>query len=379
MPQQFDAIVIGVGGMGSATVYELARRGEKVLGLEQFDIPHSMGSSHGLTRIIRLAYNEDPAYVPILRRAYELWRETQLKFGEQLLYVTGGLDISREGGIFSDALMACQQHNLPHEILSAQEIMRRYPAYKIPADLQAVYQPDAGFLMSERAIVAHVLLALGLGADVHAREKVISWEPAGDGVRVITDHDTYTAEKLVITAGAWASKLLEPLAPGLAIPERQILAWFQPHKPPLFELGNFPVFIMDVEDGMFYGFPVHHVPGFKLGRMHHREEVVDPDTMDREPHPADEAILRDYAKKYFPQGAGATMALRACIFTNSPDEHFILDAHPDYPQVVFGAGFSGHGFKFTSVIGEILADLALRGETRHDIGFLRLSRLLPKS
>lgn len=378
MPTHYDAIVIGVGGMGSAALYHLARRGRRVLGLEQFDIPHSMGSSHGITRIIRLAYTEDPRYVPLLRRAYALWRETELKFHERLLYVTGALDISREAAsVFPGSLRACEEHHLPHQVLTAKELMARFPAYQVPPDIHAVYQPDGGFVMAERGIVAHVMLAQALGADVHAREAVRTWEPTASGVRVVTARGTYEAERLVITAGPWASKLIEPLAWNLAVPERQVLAWLQPQKPELFALGSFPVFILEVDEGVFYGFPVHHVPGFKFGRMHHRLEKVDPDTVDRACHPEDEALLRGFAQKYFPQGSGPTMALHACLFTNSPDYHFILDCHPQYQQVVFAAGFSGHGYKFTPVVGEIMADLATEGATRHDIDFLRLARLLP--
>lgn len=378
MAAQYDVIVIGMGGMGSAAAYHLARRGQRVLGLEQFDIPHNMGSSHGLTRIIRLAYAEDPSYVPLLRRAFALWRETEQKFGEQLLYVTGALDISREdANTFKGSLQSCEEHHLPHEILDAKTIMARYPAYQLPNDMLAVYQPDGGFVLSERGIVAHVMLAQALGAEIHAREAVQGWEPTANGVRVRTTQGTYEAARLVITAGAWANKLIEPLAGNLAVPERQVLAWLQPQKPDLFALGNFPVFILEDDEGDYYGFPLHHVPGFKFGKMHHRLENVDPNTVDRECYPEDEALLRDFAAQYFPQGSGPTMAMRACMFTNTPDFHFILDAHPQHPQVVFAAGFSGHGYKFTPVIGEIMADLAIHGETAHPIEFLRLGRFLP--
>jgi sarcosine oxidase len=375
----YAVIVIGVGGMGSATVYHLAKRGKRVLGLEQFDIPHSMGSSHGHTRIIRLAYAEEPRYVPLLRRAFTLWQETQQAFGEQLLYVTGHLDISREqDDVFSGSVRSCVEHDLRHEVLTAPELMRRFPAYQVTGDLMANYQPDGGFVLSDRGIVAHVMLAQGLGAEVHAREIVQTWEPISDGVKVITDRATYTADKLVITAGAWASKLIQPLAGNLAVPERQVMGWFQPHQPEHFALDKFPVWVMEVEEGVYYGFPVYETPGFKFGRMHHRYQTVDPNTVDRECYPEDEAVLRSFGEKYFPQGMGPTMALRTCMFTNTPDYHFILDVHPEYPQVVFAAGFSGHGYKFTPVIGEIMADLALKGKTSFDLDFLKLSRFLPE-
>jgi sarcosine oxidase len=369
---RYDVIVIGVGGMGSATVYHLARRGKRVLGLERYDIPHAMGSSHGVTRIIRLAYYEHPSYVPLLRRSYELWRELETESGEKLLYITGSIDAGPE--VFEGSRLSCELHGLPHEVLTGKQLAERYPAYHLPSDMMALLQPEGGFLLSERCIVAHVMLAMASGAEVHGREKVLDWQPLADGVGVTTDRATYEADKLVITAGAWAGQLVESLA-GLAVPERQVLAWLQPARPEWFTPERFPVFNLVVDEGRYYGFPVFSVPGFKFGRYHHLDEHVDPDTIDREGHPRDEQILREFAEKYFPDGAGATMALKVCMFTNSPDEHFILDLHPDHPQVSLAAGFSGHGYKFCSLVGEVMADLAIDGDTRHDISLLRYKRL----
>jgi sarcosine oxidase len=370
----FDAIVLGVGGMGSATVYHLARRGKRVLGLERYDIPNAMGSSHGVTRIIRLAYYEHPAYVPLLRRAYELWRELERGFGEQLLYITGSVDAGPSGGqCFEGSRRSCELHALPHEILSGTEVNRRFPGYNLPAELMAVLQPEGGFLLSERCIVAHVVAAQALGAEIHARERVLGWEARGDGVRVETDRGAYEAERLVVAAGAWAGTLVPELH-ALAEPERQVLAWLQPSEPELFAPERFPVFNLQVDEGRYYGLPVFSVPGLKLGRYHHFEETGPADAIERECHPRDEALLRELAAKYFPGGNGPTMALKACMFTNSPDEHFILDLHPLYPQVALAAGFSGHGYKFCSVVGEIMADLAESGQTRHDISLFRLLR-----
>jgi sarcosine oxidase len=202
---------------------------------------------------------------------------------------------------------------------------------------------------------------------------VLGWEPAGDGVRVTTERGVYEAGRLVLSAGAWMGSL----APGfaeLAVPERQVLAWFAPLEPALFAPQRFPVFNLMVPEGRYYGFPVYEVPGFKIGLYHHLEEQVDPDAFDREAGPIDEAPLRDVVSRYFPAANGSTLALRTCMFTNTPDEHFILDALPECPQVIVASPCSGHGFKFASVIGEILADLAQRGETRHEIGWLRLDR-----
>lgn len=372
--RHYNAIVVGVGGVGSATCYELARRGKRVLGLERFDIPHDMGSSHGHTRIIRLAYYEDPSYVMLLLRSYELWRQIQAHVGEQLLHITGSIDAGPpDSWVFKGSLRSAIEHNLPHEVLTATELSRRFPGYRLPFETMALLQPEGGFLVPERCIVAYVQAAQALGAEIHGRERVIEWEPAGEGVRVRTDHDLYHADRLVVTAGAWNGELVDVLA-GLLEPERQVLAWLQPVRPELFRPERFPVFNLLVDEGRYYGFPIYGVPGFKFGRYHHLEERVHPDHVRREPAPEDEAILREFADRYFPEGNGPTMALKQCMFTNTPDHHFIIDIHPRYPQVSFTSPCSGHGFKFVSVIGEIMADLAERGETRHNIAFFRLGR-----
>ncbi len=371
---RFDVIVAGIGGMGSAAAYHLARRGRRVLGLERFAIPHEMGSSHGLTRIIRLAYFEHPSYVPLLRRAYELWRELQAEAGEDLLHITGSLEVGYpDGVVLTGSRQACRTHDLPHEILSAAELMRRYPAYHVAPEMIALLQPDGGFLAPERCIVASARLAAAHGAEIHTGEQVLHWKPFRDGVRVRTDRATYEADRLIISAGPWASQLAGALA-GLALPERQVLAWFAPLRPEWFTPANFPVFILDVPEGKYYGFPMHGIPGLKIGLLHHLREITDPDRVDRQIHPQDEAVLRTCASRYFPEGAGETLALKTCLFTNTPDEHFILDLYPGALQVALAAGFSGHGFKFCSVVGEIMADLAGQGSTRHDISMFRLAR-----
>ena len=371
---RFDTIVVGVGGMGSATCYQLANRGQRVLGLEQFDIPHTQGSSHGYTRIIRLAYYEDPAYVPLLRRAYELWAEIESEAGEQLFHRTGSVDVGTETSqVFSGSLASCIEHQIPHEVLAGTELNRRFPGYQVPDDYRALYQPDGGFLLPERATIAFVEAAQRLGAVVHAREKVLEWEPVGEGVRVKTDRSVYEAGALVFTAGAWNGSLLPELVK-LAVPERQVLAWLQPHQPELFTPERFPVFNMQVDGERYYGFPVFGVPGFKFGKYRHLYEQGPPESFDWEPNAADEAVLREYAAEMFPSGNGPTMSLKTCMFTNSPDDHFIIDLLPETPQVSVAAGFSGHGYKFASVIGEIMADLATERNTQHDIRLFRWDR-----
>jgi sarcosine oxidase len=362
--------------MGSAALYHLARRGKRVLGIERFDVPNDLGSSHGLTRIIRLAYFEHSDYVPLLRRAYALWRELESDAREQLLYITGIV----EGGerIYDGVLRSCSDHDLPHEAIDGREASRRFPAYRLPDELPVVFQPDGGFVLPERSIVAHVNGALAHGAVVRARERVLEWAETESGVRVRTDRGAYEAERLVLTAGAWSQEVAR-LPAGLVRGVRQTLAWFQPTRPELFAPDRMPVFNLALDDEHFYGFPIFGIPGFKLGRYDHFGTGGDPDTISREPTLDDEAPLRVFAERYFPEGAGPTVALKTCLFEPSPDEHFLIDRHPDTEHAIIGAGFSGHGFKFCSVVGEILADLALDGSTQHDIALFRLNRFEARS
>jgi len=369
--ERYDVVVVGVGGMGSAALYHLARRGKRVLGLERFDLLHEQGSSHGLTRIIRLAYFEHPDYVPLLRRAYELWRELQSEADEQLLFITGIV----EGGdrILEGVLHSCAEHDIRHEVLTGAEVEYRFPAYRLPAGMGFAFQPDGGFVVPERCIVAHVQAALERGAELHARERVLEWSETENGVRIRTDRAEVEAERVVFTAGAWSQDVAR-LPDGLVRGVRQSLAWLQPTRPEIFEPGRMPVFNLALDGEHFYGFPAHGIPGFKLGRYDHFGSGGDPDLIVREPTVADEAPLRAFAERYFPDGAGPTVALKTCLFEPSPDEHFLIDHHPDPPAAVVGAGFSGHGYKFCSVVGEILADLAIDGSSRHDIRLFRLDR-----
>lgn len=372
--RRYDVIVVGVGGMGSATVHQLAKRGRRVLGLERYDVPHGMGSSHGETRIIRLAYYEHPSYVDLLRRAFELWRDIQTQAGEQLLHTTGSIDAGPASSwVFEGSLRSVLEHDLAHEVLTSAELRRRYAAWRLPPETMALYQPDGGFLLPERCIVSFVKAAQAAGADVRAREHVVGWEPIGDGVRVVSNRATYHADRLAITAGAWSSGLLPFLEP-LAVPERQVLGWFQPTRPELFGADAFPVFNVLVDEGRFYGFPVHGVPGLKLGKYHHLRQDVDPDDFEREPRLEDEWLLREFVSRYTPEANGPTMRLATCMFTNTPDRHFLIDVHPEFPQVSFASPCSGHGFKFASVVGEIMADLVDGGATRHDIQLFGLHR-----
>ncbi len=369
-----DVIVVGVGGMGAATCWQLARRGLKVLGLERFDIGHAMGSSHGVNRIIRLAYFEHPKYVPLLRRAYELWREAEKAHGERLLFITGSIDAGPAGSrVVEGSLESCREHGLDHDLLDARELARRYPGWRLPDGYRAVFQPDGGFVASERAILAHVSLALDAGADIRAREKVLAWEATGDGVRVATERGTHEARRLILSAGAWIGDLVPALA-SRAVPERQVTAWFRPSAPDLFATDRFPVGNVLTDEGHFYVFPQWGVPGFKIGLYHHFNETGHADTLSREPTPRDEAALRAGVSRYFPSADGPVLAMRACLFTNTPDEHFVIDRLPGMQQVIVASPCSGHGFKFASVVGEVLADLAMDRKPALDLSLFALDR-----
>jgi len=374
----YDAIVIGVGGMGSAAVYHLAKGGARVLGLERFDIPHPFGSSHGLTRIIRLAYSEGSHYVPLLREAYRLWRELEELSGESILRVTGGLDIGpQSGGIVQGSLKSCIEHGLPFEELDAGEVNRRFPGYELPAGMGAIHQPDAGYLRCETATSAHAAAARFLGADIATGVRVRGWDRIPGGVRVETEDACYEARKLVITAGPWAGELLPALGP-LCRPVRQVMLWTDPLDPPAFAPERFPLFVLESPVGNFYGFPDNRGEGFKIGKFHHlRQAVPDPDAMDRECHPEDEAVLREGIEAFCPRANGPTRRMTACIFTNSPDGHFILDRHPDDENVFVAAGFSGHGFKFCGVVGRIMADFALERPQPWDLSPFGLKQHRP--
>jgi sarcosine oxidase len=375
MSRVVDAIVLGVGGMGSAAVCALARRGQRVLGLEQFDLGHEFGSSAAGVRIYRFAYFLDAAYVPLMRHAHAAWARLERDADCQLLHRTGGLDVGLPTSeVVRGAQSACELHGLTHEMLSAHDVMRRYPGWRLPAEFQAVYQPDAGFLSAERAIFAHTRVALAHGADIRCREKVLGFTEAADHITVETDRGRYEAGQLVITAGPWTGQFLPTLARSLT-PERQVVGWYQPRTPAHFMPARFPIFIVDDETGNYYGFPEHDRPGFKLGRHGHRNEATTADTINRHINTADTAVLDRTVSRYFPDAAGQPLSLKTCLYTNSPDNHFLIDRLPGHAKTWVAAGFSGHGYKFCAGIGDILADLAIAGRTTQDIGLFSAARL----
>jgi sarcosine oxidase len=370
----FDAVVIGLGIMGSAALHRLAARGVRVLGIEQHQPGHDRGSSHGATRIIRLSYFEHPAYVSLLRDVYPQWRELEARIGRRLMHTTGIAEIgSPDSTLIQGTLAAAHDHALQHEVLDATALMRRYPAFRLPADFVGVVQPDGGFLEAEPALHGFMALARAAGAEVRTNDAVRAIEPRQEGVRIVTAAGIIDAAAVIVTVGARLPALF-PQMPVMLRATRQVLAWFEPSEHALFALGRFPVFLIESPHGVHYGFPQHAGQGMKAAKHHHLEEPVDPDAYDRSVSPRDEAVIRAALADYLPGANGRLLAAQTCLYTMAPDGDFIIDTLPGSPQIVIGSPCSGHGFKFAPLIGEILADLATKGETPRDISRFRLAR-----
>jgi len=375
MNRNYDAIVIGIGAMGSAACMHLARRGVKVLGLDQFGIPNSQGSSHGESRMTRMAYYEHADYVPLLKRAYDLWHQMENQSGQKLFHQTGGLYMGKpDGHVVANSLIAAQQHGLEHEFLKPEQLKERYPQFSLPADFVAIHETRAGLLLPERIVATQASLALRSGAELHGHEPVLEWEAQGGEVTVTTSTGTYHARHLLLTAGPWAGQLLRDLKLELRV-TRQVMGWIWPKDPDQFELGKIPVWGIENSDGsLSYGFPI--LPGstgIKIAR-HAPGSVTDPTTIDRTIREKDIQEIRQIAEQYLGQRNAPVLDVRTCLYTNSPDHHFIVDRHPHHANVHFACGFSGHGFKFASVIGEALADQITQGATALPIAFLSLNR-----
>jgi sarcosine oxidase len=373
LSKNYDAIVIGLGGMGSATAYHLAGRGVRVLGLDSNPRLHSLGSSHGRSRIIREAYKEAPEYVPLVQRAYELWRELEDESGRRLLTVTGGLVVGAPGGeSVAGVARAAREHGLSYEEMAPREVATRFPALRLTEGLAAVFEERAGILHPEECTAAHLDLAADRGADLRHAEQVRRWKVDGTGVRIETDRGTYHAQSLVITVGPWAGQFLADL--GLPLTVRRVVnAHFEALKPATLGPERLPVYILDVPEGQYYGFPNLPGQGLKIGR-HDGGEVCTPQTIRRAVDPGEVSLLRGVLDRYVPGSAGSVLHTLTCMYTNTPDGHFVIDAHPDHDRVVYGCGFSGHGYKFASVIAEVLADLATEGRTECPVGFLSADR-----
>ena len=368
----FDVVVCGLGAIGSAALHHLAGRGKRVLGLERHVPGHDRGSSHGHTRIIRLGYFEHPSYVPLLHRAYALWRELEAASGRTLLHIRGIAEIGPpEGALVRGTLAAARLHGLRHEVLTAPDVMRRLPAFKVPSDHVAVVQPDGGFVEVEPALAALIERAAAAGAEIRSGETVRAIEPRGGGVRVVTDRGAVEAGAAILAAGPWTASLL----PGLALPlrvTREVMGWFAPTDAVL--CAGLPVFIIESRHGMHYGIPPTGGSGIKVAKHHHRNQAVDPDAYDRTVSADDETLIRAAIADHLPAANGRLIAAKTCLYTMTPDGHFLIDRLADAPQVIVASPCSGHGFKFAPVVGEILAELATAGTTRHDISRFRLAR-----
>jgi sarcosine oxidase len=369
-----DVAVIGLGAMGSAALHQLARRGQRAIGFEQFSPGHDRGSSHGETRIIRLGYFEHPSYVPLVRAAFPLWRELEQESGKALLQITGILEMGApDGALVAGTLRSAQAHGLPHEVLDAAAVARRFPVFRLPPRFVGVLQPDGGILAAEPAVAAQLALAHAAGAEVRTNEAVRAIEPTAGGVRVVTDRGSVTAGHAVVAAGPWIRQLLPDLSVPLRV-TRQVVGWFAPSDPAMFARDRCPVFMVENPDGIFYGFPAGPRPGVKFAKHHHSDETAEPSATPRPMDETDEAMLRMALQTHVPAANGALLDAQTCRYTMTPDGDFILDRLPGAPAVIVASPCSGHGFKFAPVIGEIVADLATQGETRHDISRFSLAR-----
>lgn len=370
MAKTFDCIVLGAGGMGSAALYHLARRGVKVLGIERFGVAHDRGSSHGQTRIIRKAYFEHPDYVPLLLRTYELWHQLQDEFGEPLIDLCGlMLAGPPQGETIAGALQAAKLHGLPVETLTAQAARKRFAGFAFSDDMSVVFEADAGYLLVEKCVQAHAELAVRHGAVLQTGETVLRWTSHGGTVTVTTDRGEYAAARLLITPGAWSGALL-PDVPIAWEVLRKVLLWFPVRAEAYRRDAGTPGFLYETAEGVFYGFPCLDGATLKLAEHSGGKPVEDPLNADRQLHDDDVAPVARFAERYLAGVAGPPGAHAVCFYTCTPDRHFLVDAYPAAENVHFAAGFSGHGFKFAAVMGEVLADLALQGRTEHPIGFL---------
>lgn len=384
----FDFIVIGAGGVGSAALYHLARRGARVLGLDRFAPGHDRGSSHGQTRIIRQAYYEHPDYVPLLFRAYELWDELGRQVGGPLRHEIGLLEAGpKESEILAGVRRSAAEHRLAIDELSAAELTRRFPEFRVPDDWSGVFEPKAGYLEVENCVVAHIEQAKRHGAELRTGVSVKHWRTTADGVEVSIDSEVFQARGLIVTAGPWAAQLLTDL-PVRLIVRRQTQYWYPAGE---YRAGlSCPAFLFDNPDGVFYGLPevavgssggssgqsggVGGTAGLKVAEHTGGQEVGDPLSVDRSFGSIDNARVESFLARYLPRVARRLLRYSVCMYTVSPDEHFIVDRVPSNPRVLFAAGLSGHGFKFTCVLGEALAELAMEGKTDLPIGFLSLNR-----
>lgn len=373
----YDVIVVGLGAMGSAAAFHAARRGRRVLGVDARAPGHRFGSSHGYTRIIRKAYFEHPAYVPLLHRAYELWAELSRETGEALYRRTGGLWLGpADAPVVRGALASARAHGVAHEVLTASEVRRRFPMFSPGADMAALWDPEAGVLFPERSIAAHLAGAARAGAELRYHEPVVAWQTGAGRAAVETAHGRYEAGAVVVTSGAWAPALLRSLALPIEA-TRQVVGWFaaaSADQAALLRADRCPVWICEVGGTNIYGIPdVDDGHGSKAA-IHERGHGCTPETCRREVDKPEVERLTALLRRILPAAAGPLLEIETCLYTMTPDWHFIIDRPGGYETLVYATGFSGHGFKFAAVVGEILADLALDGRTSQPIAFLSPAR-----
>jgi sarcosine oxidase len=375
-PTVYDIAIIGLGGMGSATLASAARLGKNVVGLEQFGRSHDLGSSNGRSRMIRKAYFEDAAYVPLLVRAYDAWHELEAATGEKILHQTGVLMVGNpENSILDGARKTAQAHGLAYEDLSRDDVRRCYPAFSVREDEVALFEPEGGFLVPELAVEAQLRVAESKGAELRFNAQVVRWyqSPANDGLRIeLADGSTLDAARLALCTGPWMTQALREIGVPLTI-QRNVQHWFEPIDD-RFALGNLPSFFADRDDQpcRLYGFPDH---GFGVkAAFHGYGEASSTDALDREIHEYDIEPVRRALEALLPGSAGRYLGGKACMYALTPDENFVITIHPNDERIVVAGGFSGHGFKFAPVVGEILTGLLVEGGTRFDIEFLSPKR-----
>lgn len=375
MRETYDVIVLGLGGMGSAACYHLAQRGLRVLGLEQYSAGHDRGSSHGETRIIRRAYFEHPNYVPLLLRAYQLWADLEA-VSQRRLYRRTQLLLSGppEGETIHGSLQAARLHGLEVHRLHADDARQMFPGIAVPLTHAVVLEPEAGFLYVEDCVRTHWEQAVSAGAVLRAECCVREWTAVGRTVRVRTDQDDLEAAALVLTAGAWTSQLLRQLKLPLTV-VRKFVGWFSTEAGAYHVDDGYPAYYFELPQGAFYGFPSLDAQTIKVAEHTGGETIHDPASVDRGCAPDDLARLMPFLEECLPRARPECRRHSVCLYTLTPDRHFLIDTHPEHPQVCFAAGFSGHGFKFCPVVGEVLADLVQSGLTTAPIEFLRLYRL----
>jgi len=374
MSQPWDVAVVGLGAMGSATLWRAASRGLRAVGVDRFAPPHDRGSTHGGSRIIRTAYFEDPAYLPLLREAFPLWRELEHESGAALLTMTGAAMIGpRDSVLIRGSLRTAQMHDLPHSLVDGGDAARRFPQFVLGADDVVFHEEGGGILRPEACVGAALDVARRHGAEVRVDTRVDAVEPRGDGVRLHTDGVAVDARHAVVCAGAWTSRLLPSLPVPLRV-ERQVTAWFAPRDAALYAPERCPVFIRELPGGHFvYGIPAVDGDGVKLA-VHHEGATADPDEARHDADGDDLAPLREHAAQRMHGLDPEPLRAITCLYTNTPDEHFVVDALPGAPQVTVVSACSGHGFKFAAVIGDIAVDLAATGGTARPVEAFSLRR-----